>query len=305
MRGTQTARPTTAPTAPRRLPGVGHLVWFARDPLGYLESLRAQGPVVRVYLGRLPVHIVNSPELVRQVTVTDAALFEKGRFFDATRAVLGDGLLTMANSKHLGRRRTMQPTFARGEIATYVVTMSACAARLAGSWRAGDLPDLSHDSHNYAIEVVIRALFGSNIPDRAVADVQWSIDALPPGMMLRTISPVRFVARLPIPVNRRFDEAVRRMKRVVDELIRANATAATGERTLIRDLMAVRDPDSGAGLSLQDLHDEATGLLLAGGETAASALTATFYELARHPEIERRLHGELDTVLAGRPASYE
>src|SRR5262249_61637828 len=98
--------------------------------------------------------------------------------------------------------------------------------------------------------------------------------------------------------------AVRRMRRVVDDLLRANATAAAGERTLIRDLMAVRDPDSGAGLSRQDLHDEATGLLLAGGETAASALTACFYELARHPEIERRLHAELDTVLAGRPASY-
>jgi cytochrome P450 len=304
--GRTTTPPTMTRTAPRRLPGVGHALWFARDPLGYVQALRAYGPVVRIYLGRVPVHVVNSPELIRQITVTDAAMFEKGRFYDATRAVLGDGLLTMANSKHRGRRRTMQPAFARGEVATYVSTMWACAARLAGSWQAGDLPDLSHEFHNYAIEVVTRAGFGINIPDRAVADVQWSIEALPPGMMLRTLSPVRFVERLPIPVNRRFDEAVRRMKRVVDDLIRASASAAAvGERTLIGDLMSVRDPDTGARLSHQDLHDEATGLLLAAGETAASSLAACFHELARHPEIESRLHGELDAVLAGRPASYE
>ena len=305
MRSTPTARSTTAPTAPRRLPGVGHAVWFALDPMGYVQSLRAHGPVVRIYLGRVPVHVVNSPELIRQVTVTDAAMFEKGRFFDKTRAVLGDGLLTMATSRHRGRRRTMQPAFGRSEIATYVSTMSACAARMAGSWQAGDLLDLSHEFHDFTIEVVTRALFGTNISDRAVADVQWSIAALTEGVLLRTLSPVRFVERLPIPVNRRFEQALQRMKRVVDDLIRASAAAAAGERTLVGELMAARDPDTGARLRHQDLHDEVTGLVLAGSETAAAALAWCFHELAGHPEIERRLHAELDAVLAGRPASYE
>ncbi|MCW3053408.1 MAG: Cytochrome, partial [Chthonomonadales bacterium] len=39
---------------------------------------------------------------------------------------------------------------------------------------------------------------------------------------------------------------------------------------------------------------------LAGHETTANALTWTWYLLSQHPEIERKLHAELDRVLAGR-----
>ncbi|WP_030018147.1 cytochrome P450 [Streptomyces monomycini] len=54
-------------------------------------------------------------------------------------------------------------------------------------------------------------------------------------------------------------------------------------------------------LTDQEAHDQLMTFLVAGIETTALALAWTFHLLAAHPEEERRLHAEVDTVLAGRP----
>lgn len=49
----------------------------------------------------------------------------------------------------------------------------------------------------------------------------------------------------------------------------------------------------------QQVRDEIMTLFVAGHETTAIALTWTWYLLAQHPECERLLHEELDSVLHG------
>lgn len=44
------------------------------------------------------------------------------------------------------------------------------------------------------------------------------------------------------------------------------------------------------------IRDEALTLILAGHETTANALTWTWYLLSQHPEIEARLHSEIDQL---------
>ncbi len=56
-------------------------------------------------------------------------------------------------------------------------------------------------------------------------------------------------------------------------------------------------------MSDQQLRDEVITLLLAGHETTALNLSWSWYLLAEHPEVERKLHAELDAVLGGRPPS--
>jgi cytochrome P450 len=71
-------------------------------------------------------------------------------------------------------------------------------------------------------------------------------------------------------------------------------------------LMLAKD-EQGDGTSMTDeqVRDEALTLFLAGHETTANALTWTWYLLAQHPEVERRLHAELDEVLGGRLPTLE
>ena len=77
-----------------------------------------------------------------------------------------------------------------------------------------------------------------------------------------------------------------------------------GPRDLLWRLATARDSETGEGLPLGELRDEALTL----GATAATPLRIfpwIWYVLAIHPAAEARLHAELDTILAGRPPGSE
>jgi len=65
-------------------------------------------------------------------------------------------------------------------------------------------------------------------------------------------------------------------------------------------LLKATDEESGVGMSDQQLRDEMMTLVLAGHETTATALTWTWYLVAKHPEVETHLLVELQQVLGGR-----
>src|SRR5260370_17544182 len=62
------------------------------------------------------------------------------------------------------------------------------------------------------------------------------------------------------------------------------------------------EPESAAGrqperMSDTQVRDEVLTIFLAGYETVANALTWSWYLLSQNPEVEAKLHAELDTVL--------
>ncbi len=59
-------------------------------------------------------------------------------------------------------------------------------------------------------------------------------------------------------------------------------------------LLAARDKESGAGMTDKEIVDEITTLIVAGHETTASALNWMWYLLGAHPEVEAKLHAEID-----------
>jgi cytochrome P450 len=65
-------------------------------------------------------------------------------------------------------------------------------------------------------------------------------------------------------------------------------------------LLAQDEEDNGGGMSDRQVRDEAMTLFLAGHETTANALTWTWYLVSQHPEVEEKLHAEIDAVLADR-----
>src|SRR4029078_4310517 len=65
-------------------------------------------------------------------------------------------------------------------------------------------------------------------------------------------------------------------------------------------LLAQDEEDEKRGMNDQQVRDEAMTILLAGHETTANALTWTWFLLSGAPDVEHRLHEELDRVLRGR-----
>ncbi|MBB5960391.1 cytochrome P450 [Saccharothrix tamanrassetensis] len=294
----------SVPVAPGRLPLLGHTLSLLRARAGFTAGLRARGEIVKVHLGPVPTYFVTSPRFVHQVLVTDSSRFRKGIMFERFRPFLGNGLLLSEGAYHRRQRRMVQPAFHRERIARYAATMVRAATDVAAGWRPGEVRVVEHDMQALAVTIVGEALFSTGVGERATAEIRRSLfDVLKNGMV-RALSP-EFVSRLPLPVNRRFDEASERMRGIVLEVIASRRTDDEDHGDLLSMLLAAQDEESGDGMTDRQAYDEVLALLTAGVETTALALAWAFHELAENPEVERRAHAEVDEVLAGRPATFE
>ncbi len=147
------------------------------------------------------------------------------------------------------------------------------------------------------------ALFGTELGHAAIAEARESIPIVIKQGMIRALSPA-FVEKLLVRGNRQFDRAIVRMRTVVQGVIADWRAAGVDRGDLLSMLLMARD-DSGAGMTDQQVYDEVVTLLSAGIETSALALAWLFHEIAQHPEVERRVHEEVDSVLAGRPVTFD
>ncbi|HWE89273.1 MAG TPA: cytochrome P450 [Pseudonocardiaceae bacterium] len=292
------------PVAPGRWPFLGHTPAMLRRRWEFTSSLREHGDVVRVDLGPMRTYFVTSPELSYRVLVTDGSSFDKGAMFDKFRPYLGNGLVLSNGGFHLRQRRLMQPSFHRERIAGYAETMIRVVSELTESWRPGEVREVDADMQALAVTVVGETLFSTELGRRATAEARRSIPVVIKQGMVRALSPA-FVERLPIPANRQFDQAIARMRAIVLEVIADWRARGADRGDLLSMLLLAQDEDTAEGMTDQQVYDEVLTLLTAGIETTALALAWTFHELARHPEIERRVHAEVDEVLAGRPVTFE
>jgi cytochrome P450 len=278
------------PPGPRqRFPGE-HALALWRDPLGSLLALaREYGDVARWRFRGTDYTLLVRPEHVRQVLVTDQAAFTKGRVLQEVKGLLGEGLLTSEGETHRRRRRSIQPVFHHERIAGFADEMIASAADVSSRWYDGQRLDIHQEMMHLTLNVVGRTLFGADLDGHA-AEIREAL-----GVILerqaRSVNPFsRALDPLRVPRTRRHERAQEQLERAVAGLIAARRASDAGESGLLAVL---------ADRSERQARDEAMTILLTGHETMANALTWTWAMLARHPEVERKLHAELADVLDG------
>jgi len=289
--------PTRSPSRlPAPLPLLGHVLHLLRDPWTFLVTARDCGDVVRIRVGPRSAFVVSSPDLVRQVLVVDIKKYDKGAQFDRLRPVLGNGLVTAGGEDHRKHRRLVQPAFHSARIATYARTMRDLAVATAGSWRAGERIALDRELAHLTLRVVGRTLFSTDLGAAVVDEVVRSMPTVLGGITRRSLAPA-VLDRLPTPGNRRFDRANRRIRDVVDRIVGEYRRSETDHGDVVSMLLLARDEDTGEGLTDAQVRDEVVTMLMAGTETTANVLSWAFHVLGARPDVEARLHAEVDDVL--------
>ncbi len=294
---------TALPRSPA-LPLVGSAFHYLKDPLGFLEATAQRGPVVEMRFVHKRAWLLSDLDAIEQVLLKGASGFMKDVFLRELKRVLGEGLLTAEGARWKRQRRLIQPAFHRERIAGYGRTMVDHGERMLAGWRHGATVDVHRAMMSLTADIVTAALFGSDVAD--AREVAWCLDAV----MERFGDPlfllVPAIDRLPLPANRRFREAAPKLDAIVRGFIarrKAMGDPAPGD-DLLAMLLNARD-DDGSRMDDRTVRDEVLILFLAGHETTALALSWTFHLLSQHPEVERRLHDELDAVLAGRAPTFE
>ena len=293
------------PPGPPRSSALSMLLTMGRDRIGMMTAAAGRyGDASKLPVGPKSLYFFNHPDHAKHVLADNAANYHKGIGLVHARRALGDGLLTSEGELWRKQRRVIQPAFQSRRIAEQDSIVADEAAKLSRRLlaRAGQGPvDVVHEMTSLTLGVVGRTLLDADLsrfPDigRDFAAVQdqamfelASLNAVPPWV--------------PLPRQRRFRQARRRLETVVDRLVTERGADTDRDDVLSRLIISTRaEPDATVGRLR--LRDELITLLLTGHETTASTLSWSLYLLDRHPEVRERVRAEALEVLGDRPPTF-
>ncbi len=293
------------PAGPKNPPIVGQIVAFRSDPLRFLKRTADKyGDVSYYRLGPLHAFLVNEPESIRQVLVTNQNNFTKSRALQRAKVMLGEGLLTSEGSFHLRQRRLVQPAFHRPRLIGYAQVMTEYAMRTRERWHDGETLDVSSEMMRLTLAVVGKTLFSADVEAEAV-EIGEALTAILKMFDFLMMPFSEYLEKLPLPSVRRFEKGRARLDQTIFGIIAERRRSGEDRGDLLSMLLLAHDEDDGGGMSDQQVRDEALTLFLAGHETTAQALTWTWYLLSQNPECERKMHEEIQSVLGDREPSFE
>jgi len=255
-----------------------------------LERLREYfarfGDVYRVFAPARGVfdYIINNPEDIKRVMLSNHRNYTKGNGMDRVKILLGNGIMTSEGDFWRRQRRMMQPSFHRRVIDQFAALISEVNEKYADRWAAaaarGEPVNISSDSSELTLEIVLRSIFGTDLERLE---------------QMMGVNPFEVVAK---QSNRdlKFAFQFRSLARLVGELIQRRRREAEEHFDFLGMLMLTRDRETEQPMADKELIDEVLTLIVAGHETTAAALTWTWYLVATHGDAAEGLQAEADAM---------
>lgn len=294
--------PSFVPPGIPELPGnplLGSLSAFRDDLIGVLQAASALGPVSRFRLLHIPMHVVTDLAIATELLNEKRLSFKKTRELSVyLQPVTGNGLLAAEGNIHQRHRKLLAPAFAPKRVADYGDLMVEETIRQLARWTPNKHVDITDEMTMLTLTIVGRALFGRGMRQEAeqIAD---AFTLAMRAMMQRITSLVQAPYSFPLPSHKRMRQAVATLDDVVQRIITHRRAEGGDHGDVLSMLLLARDEGDGTGLTDKEVRDEVI-TLLAGHEATASALTWTWYELGRNPEVVEKLRAEVDAVLGER-----
>ncbi len=282
---------------------IGNMPLASRNPLAVFSAWAQEfGDIFYYRAGWIHVYFLNHPDLIEAVLVRNYQNFMKDHVIRKSRWFFGQGLLTSEGDFWLRQRRLSQPAFHRERIASYANIMTDYAEQTLASWQDGETRDIHQEMMQLTLQIVVRALF--NVEAEAIGKISSAMN-----VVMRNSTGIRLLLppvfrHLPTPAMIEFRRAVRQLDETVYRIIAMRRASGNDSGDLLSMLMQAQDED-GTRMSDKQLRDEVLTFLLAGHETTAIALSWTWHLLAQYPEIEQKLHANLDRDLSGRAPTFD
>jgi cytochrome P450 len=253
------------------------------DKLGRMQALwQRYGDCYRVPAESraADTYVINHPDWVRRVLVSNHRNYTKGVGIERVRVLLGNGLMASEGERWRRQRRMLQPGFHRPRVACFFDVFLRAAQALAGRWVAaaerGECVNVTACVSETTLRAVLEALFSEDLP---------RFEQQQGGNPFDLVSDES---------NRDLQFAVK--FRALGTLVQAIADARRRECRFPPDLLShclqARDKSSGAPMPDKQLIDEILTLIVAGHETTAASLNWLWYLLASHPAVYERVCGE-------------
>jgi cytochrome P450 len=298
------AKPLGRPPGPSGHIIVGSYPEFRRSPTEFLLNVaRDYGDIAYFKLGGLEMYLLNRPDFIQDVLVTNSRNYMKSRILQRAKVLLGEGLLTSEGDHHLRQRRLVQPAFYRDRLVSYAATMASCARATASRWQPGETRDMAEEMARTTLAIVGQTLFSKDV-EKDASDIGQALTDVLGTFGTMTLPFSGLIQRLPLPKLRKAKRAQAFLDQTIYRMIAERRATGEDRGDLLSMLLLTVDEEGSGGMSDTQVRDEALTLFLAGHETTANALTWTWYLLSQHPEAEEKMHAEIRYVLDGSPPGY-
>ena len=228
---------------------------------------------------------VNHPDHIKHILVAEHERYHKGVGFERVKMLLGNGVIVSNGPFWRKQRRMIQPAFSRDMIATLTEQMKQINLRLFEQWQVlaqqEAVINITEVMNELALEIILRALFSEDL------DKLYEQFGGNPFAMLADDS-----AR-DLKMAVKFRGLTKQIAEIIDYRRQQPDSQA---QDFLSVFLAARDKDTGEPMSDKAMIDEIMTLIVAGSETSATTLNWTWYSLARYPQVQAKVHQEVDSA---------
>ncbi len=302
---------TTAATrrpipGPRGRPFLGVMPEMVSDMLGlFTRTTREHGGIAQFKLLNKSYLLVTNPDYVKYILQDNYKNYVRGRSVETGRVLLGDGLPLIDGDFWLRERRMLQPAFHREHLGKLAETITAVIDTFMQDWsvkaKQNQVLDLDDEMMRLTLTAIIKSMFSSPIDDR-IPSLSHAFQVASRFMLWRSQQMFQLPLSVPLPRHAEYKRALDALNEIIYPLV-ADGRAHPKD-DLLGMMLAMRDADTGEGLSDRQARDEVVTIFFAGHETTAATMSWAFYLLSQHLEVEERLRAELKTVLDGRAPAF-
>lgn len=280
---------------------------FQNNPPEFLLSMAKEyGEIVKFNFGPIRIMMISNPDMVREVLITQAKNFPKARRdTKVLTRTLGKGLVTTNGDEHKRQRRLTQPAFHHRRIASYADTISEYTDVVADELAAGQTFNMAEMMEKLTMYIVSKTLFDVNMDEMVeqASEIGHAIDELQTLADKEFDKLINLPLWVPTPDNIRNRRARRVLDTTITKIMEERRTAGEEGQTLdtgdLLSMLMLAEDEDGNLMSDLEVRDQLLTLFMAGHETTSNALLWTWYLLSQHPEVEAKLHEEIDSVLEG------
>jgi cytochrome P450 len=273
------------------------------DPFEFLVDVTSRGGDTVHYDGPLgETYIFNHPDSIRQ-------FLQSHDFVRTTliKIVLGEGMLASDGETWRARRYQASPFFRRDVILEFAPLINARTSTVLAKWaqnsESGQTLDVSWEMTQLTLSVIVDGLFGVDLQSR-MPGLGDALDVLLNDLGEMSCTQLNTPLTFSASGQQRFQSALDTVNNFVAEIIEERRRKDDDPANFLSTLLSAQDEDTGRPLSDRHLRDEVVSMMIAGHETTALILSWAWHLLAEHPDVERRLHQELDDVLGDRMPTF-
>ncbi|NXK29866.1 CP4V2 protein, partial [Piprites chloris] len=307
-------------------PVLGNALLLEREGEGFFNQLKFYSeefrymPFFKLWIGPLPLMVLYHPDAV-EIILSSSKHIEKSYLYDFLHPWLGTGLLTSTGDKWRSRRKMITPTFHFAILNDFLEVMNEQGSILVKKLEKHvdkEPFDVFPDITLCALDIICETAMGKNVgaQKNKNSDYVSAIYRMSDLIQQRQKSPWLWPDFLYVlfKEGREHKRNLKILHSFTDRVI-AEKTAelestkqkkhgndgnyeesVSKKRKAFLDMLLSATDDEGNKLSYRDIREEVDTFMFEGHDTTAAAMSWVLYLLGHNPEVQKKVHKELDEV---------